>query len=79
MNSQFKLSKWQLFAWATGLILSAPLFFLLLESLQGDSEVFSHLWDTVLWDYILNTVLLVVGVSVLSCVIALPLGWPALT
>tara|TARA_B110000211_G_scaffold27030_1_gene27539 strand:+ start:58 stop:1689 length:1632 start_codon:yes stop_codon:yes gene_type:complete len=75
MNSQFKLSKWQLFAWATGLILSAPLFFLLLESLQGDSEVFSHLWDTVLWDYILNTVLLVVGVSVLSCVIALPLGW----
>ncbi|MCQ8889561.1 iron ABC transporter permease [Pseudoalteromonas carrageenovora] len=75
MNSQFKLSKWQLFSWATGLILSAPLFFLLLESLQGDSEVFSHLWDTVLWDYILNTVLLVVGVSVLSCVIALPLGW----
>ncbi|MBQ4798498.1 iron ABC transporter permease [Pseudoalteromonas sp. MMG006] len=75
MNAKFKLSKWQLFAWATGLMLSAPLFFLLFESLQGDSEVFSHLWDTVLWDYILNTVLLVFGVCVLSCAIALPLGW----
>ncbi|MBQ4856652.1 iron ABC transporter permease [Pseudoalteromonas sp. MMG007] len=75
MNAKFKLSKWQLFAWVTGLMLSAPLFFLLFESLQGDSEVFSHLWDTVLWDYILNTVLLVFGVCVLSCAIALPLGW----
>ncbi|MBB1325722.1 iron ABC transporter permease [Pseudoalteromonas sp. SR45-1] len=75
MTNKFKLSKWQLFAWSTGLILSAPLFFLLFESLQGSSEVFSHLWDTVLWDYITNTVLLVLGVCVLSCAIALPLGW----
>ena len=37
--------------------------------------MFSHLWDTVLWDYITNTVLLVLGVCVLSCAIALPLGW----
>ena len=52
-----------------------PLFFLLVESLQGDSEVFTHLWNTVLWDYISNTVLLVLGVGLLSCLIALPLGW----
>jgi len=75
MTNKLKLSKWQLFAWSTGLMLSAPLFFLLFESLQGSSEVFSHLWDTVLWDYITNTVLLVLGVCVLSCAIALPLGW----
>ncbi|WP_273048212.1 iron ABC transporter permease [Pseudoalteromonas sp.] len=75
MNYNFKLSKWQLFAWSTGLILSAPLLFLLFESVQGDSEVFTHLWNTVLWDYITNTVLLIFGVCVLSCVIALPLGW----
>ncbi|MDC9525556.1 iron ABC transporter permease [Pseudoalteromonas sp. Angola-30] len=75
MNFIFKLSKWQLFAWSTGLLLSAPLFFLIYESLQGDSEVFSHLWDTVLWDYITNTVLLIFGVCLLSCAIALPLGW----
>ena len=75
MNFLFKLSNWQLFAWSTGLLLSAPLFFLIYESLQGDSEVFSHLWDTVLWDYITNTVLLIFGVCLLSCAIALPLGW----
>jgi iron(III) transport system permease protein len=51
------------------------LFFLLFESLQGNSEVFTHLWDTVLWDYISNTVLLILGVCALSSVIALPLGW----
>jgi iron(III) transport system permease protein len=75
MTYKFTLSKWQFFAWSTGLFLSAPLFFLLFESLQGDSEVFSHLWDTVLWDYITNTILLILGVGLLSCAIALPLGW----
>ncbi len=75
MTYKFQLSKWQLIAWSTGLLLSTPLFFLLLESLQGDSEVFTHLWNTVLWDYISNTVLLVLGVGLLSCAIALPLGW----
>jgi len=75
MTYKFQLSKWQLIAWSTGLLLSTPLFFLLLESLQGDSEVFTHLWNTVLWDYISNTVLLVLGVGLLSCFIALPLGW----
>ena len=75
MTYKFQLSKWQLIAWSTGLLLSTPLFFLLVESLQGDSEVFTHLWNTVLWDYISNTVLLVLGVGLLSCFIALPLGW----
>ncbi|WP_016899192.1 ABC transporter permease [Pseudoalteromonas sp. PAMC 22718] len=75
MTYKFQLSKWQLIAWSTGLLLSTPLFFLLVESLQGDSEVFTHLWNTVLWDYISNTVLLVLGVGLLSCLIALPLGW----
>lgn len=75
MNYKFQLSKWQLIAWSTGLLLSAPLFFLLFESLQGGSEVFTHLWDTVLWDYIMNTLILIFGVCVLSCAIALPLGW----
>ena len=75
MTYKFQLSKWQLIAWSTGLLLSTPLFFLLLESLQGDSEVFTHLWNTVLWDYISNTVLLILGVGLLSCAIALPLGW----
>ncbi|OHU88504.1 MULTISPECIES: ABC transporter permease [Pseudoalteromonas] len=71
------MSRWQVIAWSIGVCLSTPLAFLIFESLQGDSEVFSHLWDTVLWDYISNTVLLILGVITLSCIIALPLGWLA--
>ncbi|TMO71383.1 ABC transporter permease [Pseudoalteromonas aurantia] len=75
MQVSFSLSKWQVFAWLIGICLSAPLAFLIFESLQGDSEVFTHLWNTVLWDYTFNTLLLILGVIALSCVIALPLGW----
>ncbi|KZN60977.1 iron ABC transporter permease [Pseudoalteromonas luteoviolacea CPMOR-1] len=75
MQLKNKLSNWQITAWVIGICLSTPLAFLIFESLQGESEVFSHLWDTVLWDYISNTVLLIVGVLLLSAFIALPLGW----
>lgn len=75
MSFKFSLSRWQSFAWVIGIVLVTPLCFLLFESLQGDSEVFSHLWETVLWDYIRNTLVLIFGVAVVSCAIALPLGW----
>jgi len=75
MSLKFSLSRWQFFAWVIGILLVTPLCFLLFESLQGSSEVFSHLWDTVLWDYIANTLLLILGVGVVSSAIALPLGW----
>ncbi|MCK8128845.1 iron ABC transporter permease [Pseudoalteromonas sp. 2CM39R] len=75
MHVKFSLSRWQLIAWLIGLLLVTPLGFLLFESLQGDSDVFQHLFDTVLWDYTRNTLILIAGVGLLSCVIALPLAW----
>lgn len=75
MKLKFSLSRWQLCAWVIGVVLVTPLCFLLFESLQGNSEVFSHLRDTVLWDYIVNTLLLIFGVGIVSSSIALPLGW----
>ncbi|TLX50150.1 iron ABC transporter permease [Pseudoalteromonas ruthenica] len=75
MRFKFSLSSWQLIAWTTGLGLSLPLAFLIFESLQSDPNVFNHLWDTVLWDYTRNTLVLILGVALLSCLIALPLGW----
>ncbi|GGE90769.1 ABC transporter permease [Pseudoalteromonas gelatinilytica] len=75
MHVKFSLSRWQLTAWLIGLLLVTPLGFLLFESLQGDSDVFQHLFDTVLWDYTRNTLILIAGVGLLSCVIALPLAW----
>ena len=75
MHVKFSLSRWQLTAWLIGLLLVTPLGFLLFESLQGDSDVFQHLFDTVLWDYTRNTLILIAGVGLLSCIIALPLAW----
>ncbi len=69
------LSKWQLMAYAIGFGLSLPMFFLIFESLSTTEAIFDHLWDTVLWDYILNTLLLLFGVALCSSVIAIPLGW----
>ncbi len=62
-------------AWLIGIALSIPLAFLIFEALQGESEVFSHLWQSVLWDYTRNTIVLIAGVVTLSSLIALPLGW----
>lgn len=75
MRLPFSLSKWQLISFATGICLSLPLCFLIIESLKSDPDVFAHLWDTVLWDYISNTLILILGVCILSCIIALPAAW----
>ncbi|MBE0363027.1 iron(III) transport system permease protein [Pseudoalteromonas ulvae UL12] len=75
MHLRFSLSKWQVCAWAAGLLLSLPLAFLIFESFQPSAEVFDHLWQTVLWDYTANTILLIIGVALVSSLIALPLGW----
>ena len=55
MHVKFSLSRWQVLTWLIGLLLVTPLGFLLFESLQGGSDVFQHLFDTVLWDYTRNT------------------------
>lgn len=75
MHLRFSLSRWQVCAWAAGLLLSLPLAFLIFESFQPSAEVFDHLWQTVLWDYTANTILLIIGVAIASSLIALPLGW----
>ncbi|MFC3032017.1 ABC transporter permease [Pseudoalteromonas fenneropenaei] len=68
-------SKWPWQAWLVATLLVMPLLFLIATALQGSSDVFEHLWQTVLWDYSLNTVLLIVGVLLVSSILALPLAW----
>ncbi|GLP97360.1 ABC transporter permease [Paraferrimonas sedimenticola] len=64
---------------ASGLLLATvfllPLLALVGQSLLPDEAVFAHLLDTVLWDYVSNTVVLVALVVLGSLLIGTPLAW----
>lgn len=66
---------WSLLAWACGLILFLPVLALIVESAAPGTGVFTQLWDTVLLDYISNTVQLVLLVALLSVIFGLPVAW----
>ncbi len=66
---------WLLASWVVSLCLVAPAIALLLQSFSADTELFRHLWATVLTDYIINTVQLVLLVLLFSAIFALPSAW----
>lgn len=68
-------SNWQSGAWTVGALLALPLIALCYTAFTGSSDAFTHIKETVLSDYVINTLLLVFGVCLLSCLIALPLAW----
>ncbi|MFT7455840.1 MAG: iron(III) transport system permease protein [Marinobacter maritimus] len=71
-----RINLYKLLPWAVTCLLITPILALILSAFQiDDSGSFQHLIDTVLWDYSLNTLLMVLGVITLSCIFALPLAW----
>jgi iron(III) transport system permease protein len=56
-------------------MLVLPALFLFLQSIGSDTELFEHLWATVLSDYIVNTVQLVALVLIFSSLFAIPAAW----
>jgi len=67
--------KWPAFSWLLSLLLFSPLLAIIWQSFGDDHNIFSHLWQTVLPDYLLNTLLVVIGVAVSSMLIGVPLAW----
>ncbi|MDG1687968.1 MAG: iron ABC transporter permease [Gammaproteobacteria bacterium] len=67
--------KWLILAWATSFCLILPALFLLAQSFAPDTELFDHLWETVLPDYIVNTLQLVSLVLIFSALFAIPVAW----
>lgn len=67
--------KWPAFSWLLSLLLFTPLLAIIWQSFGDDQDIFSHLWQTVLPDYLLNTILVVIGVAFCSMVIGVPLAW----
>jgi iron(III) transport system permease protein len=71
-----RINLYKLLPWAVTCLLITPILALILSAFQiDDSGSFQHLIDTVLWDYSLNTLLMVLGVITLSCIFALPVAW----
>lgn len=66
---------WIAGSWATALLLGLPVIALIFSALSADGELFRHLADTVLLDYIANTSALVLGVVLLSLLFGVPTAW----
>lgn len=70
-----KNSGWIAGSWAIALLLGLPVLALIFSALSADGELFRHLADTVLFDYIANTLSLVLGVILLSLLFGVPTAW----
>ncbi|WP_139462377.1 ABC transporter permease [Aeromonas veronii] len=66
---------WITGSWATALLLGLPVIALLFSAFSAEGALFRHLADTVLLDYLGNTLGLVVGVVLLSLLFGVPTAW----
>ena len=66
---------WITGSWATALLLGLPVFALVFSAISAEGELFHHLADTVLLDYLGNTLGLVAGVVLLSLLFGVPTAW----
>ncbi|WP_042063172.1 ABC transporter permease [Aeromonas allosaccharophila] len=66
---------WMTGSWAIALLLGLPVIALLFSAFSAEGDLFRHLADTVLLDYLSNTLGLVVGVVLLSLLFGVPTAW----
>ncbi|MGN4999634.1 ABC transporter permease [Aeromonas sp. 61P] len=66
---------WMTGSWAIALLLGLPVIALLFSAFSAEGDLFRHLADTVLLDYLGNTLGLVVGVVLLSLLFGVPTAW----
>ncbi|MFQ2172726.1 ABC transporter permease [Aeromonas rivipollensis] len=66
---------WIAGSWATALLLGLPVLALIFSAFSADGDLFRHLADTVLLDYLCNTSGLVLGVVLLSLLFGVPTAW----
>lgn len=66
---------WMTGSWAIALLLGLPVIALLFSAFSAEGELFRHLADTVLLNYLGNTLGLVVGVVLLSLLFGVPTAW----
>ncbi|MDE0039220.1 MAG: iron ABC transporter permease [Gammaproteobacteria bacterium] len=70
---------WTLLAWAIATLVGIPIVVVVAALVTPESASWSHLRDTVLADYVVNTVALTVGVGVLAALIGIAAAWTVAT
>ncbi|WP_286233487.1 ABC transporter permease [Thalassotalea sediminis] len=72
MISRVNYPLWSIFSWLLALALIAPVAVMIFSGATANSETLTHLWQTVLPDYVLNTLLLALYVVVLVILFGVP-------
>ncbi|GEK15560.1 ABC transporter permease [Aliivibrio fischeri] len=70
-----KILFWKTSSWSLSLLLVLPILAILYTALGNTDDIFTHLFDTVLPTYTLNTVLLVFGAMFFSLILGVPSAW----
>jgi iron(III) transport system permease protein len=70
-----KLSYWNLAIIVTVMILLSPILSLIWLSFGSSDGLWSHLFETVIVKYLINTLLLMLGVSMLALVFGIISAW----
>ncbi|CED70539.1 iron(III) ABC transporter, permease protein [Aliivibrio wodanis] len=70
-----KLLFWKTSSWSVSLLLVLPILAILYTALGNTDDIFTHLFNTVLPTYTLNTVLLVFGAMFFSLILGVPSAW----
>lgn len=70
-----KLLFWKTSSWSISLLLVLPILAILYTALGNTDDIFTHLFNTVLPTYTLNTVLLVFGAMFFSLILGVPSAW----
>ena len=75
MTNNLKINSLQIFAIATALIFVIPIILIFLSLLSGFNDNFDHLLNFVLYEYSLNSIILVLGVSVVVLFLGVLSAW----
>lgn len=67
--------KWSLLSWLIAIVLFLPIAALIGVATGNGGENFNHLYETVLWDYVLNSIWLLLGVCACAVLWGLPSAW----
>ena len=68
-------SRWTFLACALALLIAAPVISVLVNAFGARSEIWQHLVDTVLGDYVANSFLIMSGVTIGVLIVGVPAAW----